>query len=372
MQELLNKINQFISNKQKFATATVTNTWGSAPRPIGSMMLIGEDGTMSGSVSGGCVEGAVVRLAGEVLRENAPKLVNFGVSDDEAWAVGLSCGGSIEVFIEPFLAFSEPKMWEILRGCLAENKGAILLTKLNDSINEHQLILANGDVINSELINNKSINLNNSELINANNSELINANNSELINANFLINSALETYQQRKTKKIETANNDKWFAQVFPPKHQLIIIGAAHITVDLVHLAHYFGFETVVIDPRGIFAHKTDFPTAPNELHVDWPAEILPEMTLDAYTYVVLLTHDPKIDDQALHLLLRSNVAYIGALGSKKTHEKRLKRLAEAGFTEGECAKINAPVGININAKSAREIAVSIIGALIKAKNEFL
>jgi xanthine dehydrogenase accessory factor len=364
MQELLNKINQFIDNNQKFATATVTNTWGSAPRPIGSMMLIGEDGTMSGSVSGGCVEGAVVRLAGEVLRENTPKLVNFGVSDDEAWAVGLSCGGSIEVFIEPFLAFSEPKMWDILRGCLDENKGAILLTKLNDRVNEHQLILANGAIINSELINAKSINLNKNELINANNSELI--------NVNFLINSALETYQQRKTKKLETANNDKWFAQVFPPKNQLIIIGAAHITVDLVHLAHYFGFETTVIDPRGIFSYKTDFSTPPHNLYVDWPAEVLPELTLDAYTYAVLLTHDPKIDDQALHLLLRSNVAYIGALGSKKTHEKRLKRLAEAGFTEGECAKINAPVGVNINAKSAREIAVSIIGALIKAKNEYL
>jgi xanthine dehydrogenase accessory factor len=142
--------------------------------------------------------------------------------------------------------------------------------------------------------------------------------------------------------------------------------------VDLVHLAHYFGFETTVIDPRGIFANKTDFPTPPNTLHVDWPAEILPEIALNAYTYAVLLTHDPKIDDQALHLLLRSKVAYIGALGSKKTHEKRVKRLTDAGFSLEEISKINAPVGVNINAKSAREIALSIIGALVKAKNEFL
>jgi xanthine dehydrogenase accessory factor len=343
MQEFLNKINYFLQNDQKFATATVTNTWGSGPRPIGSMMLIGEDGTMSGSVSGGCVEGAVVRLSAEVLRENTPKLVTFGVSDDEAWSVGLSCGGSIEVFIEPFLAFSEPKMWSILRGCLELNQGAILLTKLSENAPAHQLVLANGDVINSDFGATKD-----------------------------LITAALDTYQQRKTKKIETENNDIWFAQVFPPKQKLVIIGAAHITVDLVHLAHYFGFETTVIDPRGIFANKTDFPTPPNALHVDWPAEILPEMTLDAYTYVVLLTHDPKIDDQALHILLRSNVAYIGALGSKKTHEKRVNRLLNAGFSTEEIGKINAPVGVNINAKSAREIAVSIIGALIKAKNEYL
>ena len=181
-----------------------------------------------------------------------------------------------------------------------------------------------------------------------------------------------DTYQQRKTKAFQTANTDKWFAQVFPPKHHLVIIGAAHITVDLVHLAHYFGFETTVIDPRGVFANKTDFPTPPNALHVDWPAEILPEIPLNAYTYAVLLTHDPKIDDQALHILLRSKVAYIGALGSKKTHEKRVKRLTDAGFSLEEIGKINAPVGVNINAKSAREIALSIIGALVKAKNEFL
>jgi xanthine dehydrogenase accessory factor len=343
MQEFINKINHFLENDQRFATATVTNTWGSGPRPIGSMMLIGEDGTMSGSVSGGCVEGAVVRLAAEVLRENAPKLVSFGVSDDEAWSVGLSCGGSIEVFIEPFLGFSEPKMWSILRGCLEENKGAILLTKLTEKSSEHHFIVADGNIVNTESVGMSS-----------------------------LTTAALDTYRQRKTKKIVTEANDTWFAQVFSPKHKLIIIGAAHITVDLVHLAHYFGFETTVIDPRGIFANKTDFTTQPNTLHVDWPAEILPEMTLDAYTYAVLLTHDPKIDDQALHILLRSNVAYVGALGSRKTHEKRVKRLSDAGFSTEEIGKIDAPVGVNINAKSAREIALSIIGALVKAKNEYL
>ncbi len=360
MQELLNKIDFFIKNNQKFATATVTQTWGSGPRPIGSMMLIGEDGTMSGSVSGGCVEGTIVRLSAEVLRDNMPKLMTFGVSDDEAWSVGLSCGGSIEVFIEPFFAFEEPEMWQILRGCLENNQGAILSTKLNDLKAEHFLFLTKK---NDVIFDKKN------ELLIANN--LI-KNEELLIKNDYLIHNSLKAFEQRKTQKLETLNNEIWFAQVFPPKQKLIIIGAAHITVDLVHLAHYFGFDTTVIDPRGIFAQKTDFPTPPNALHVDWPAEILPDLTLDAYTYAVLLTHDPKIDDQALHLLLRSNVAYIGALGSKKTHEKRVNRLLNAGFSAEEIGKINAPVGVNINAKSAREIAMSIIGALIKAKNEFL
>ena len=369
MQELLNKINQLVTTNQKFATATVTNTWGSAPRPTGSMMLIAEDGTMSGSVSGGCVEGAVVRLAAQVLLENKPKLVSFGVSDDEAWAVGLSCGGSIEVFIEPFLAFEEPEMWEILRGYLTDNQGAVLLTKLNDNQGEHILVLPDTHEVVTDTVNEKLFENIFNEKIFADPTLLTH---DELLRNDLLINTACDTYEQRKTKTFETADKDKWFAQVLPPKHHLVIIGAAHITVDLVHLAHYFGFETTVIDPRGIFANKTDFPTPPNALHVDWPAEILPEIPLNAYTYAVLLTHDPKIDDQALHLLLRSKVAYIGALGSKKTHEKRVKRLTEAGFSLEEINKINAPVGVNVNAKSAREIALSIIGALIKAKNEFL
>ncbi|MDZ7878737.1 MAG: XdhC family protein [Saprospiraceae bacterium] len=360
MQEFLQKIDEYVAQKQKFATATVISTWGSAPRQIGSMMLIGEDGTMSGSVSGGCVEVAVVRLAKDILAKNTAILVNFGVSDNEAWSVGLSCGGSIEVFIEPFWGFEEPEIWEILRGCLAQNTGAILLTKLSNNKAERLLVLPNSNEVicgtaNEALFTGEA----------AISEDL-------LLRNDFLLNNAATAYQERKTKKLDADKYGKWFTHVFAPKHRIIIIGAAHITVDLVHLAHYFGFETLVIDPRGIFATKTDFPTTPNALHVDWPAEILPDLTLDAYTYAVLLTHDPKIDDQALHLLLRSNVAYIGALGSKKTHEKRLKRLAEAGFTPEECAKINAPVGVNINAKSAREIAMSIIGALIQAKNAFL
>jgi xanthine dehydrogenase accessory factor len=341
MKDIYALLKKFLKNKQHFGIATVINTWGSAPRPIGSAMIVDENGQMAGSVSGGCVEGAVVKNAAEVLKSGKPKRLGFGITDDEAWAVGLSCGGSIQVFIEPFIAFTNPPIWKILRGCLQKNKGCILLTKLNDMGNEHLLVLPNGDMIG------KTPN-------------------------EFLKNKALEAYNARKTQTIETETGETWFVQVMPPKHTLIIVGAAHITVDLVHLAKYFGFETIVIDPRGIFANKTDFPTKPSKLYVDWPAEVLPDMSLDAYTYAVMLTHDPKIDDQALHILLKSGVAYIGCLGSKKTHEKRVKRLTEAGYTEGDIAKIHAPIGVDIQAKSAREIALSIMGELVKAKNQFL
>jgi xanthine dehydrogenase accessory factor len=340
MKEIYPAIKKLLRQKKRFAMATVISTWGSAPRPVGSVMLIAEDGTMAGSVSGGCVEGAVVKNALQVLETMQPKLVSFGVTDDEAWQVGLSCGGAIQVFIEPYWALTHPKMDKILRGFLDTNKGGIVVTKLNTDTPMHHVVLPNGETIDGI--------------------------------DNLLTINALRAYNERKTQTLDVENGDKWFIRVVPPKHQLIIVGAAHITVDLVHLAHYFDFETVVIDPRGIFAQKTDFPTPPHHLHVDWPADILPDMTLDAYTYAVLLTHDPKIDDQALHILLQSNIAYIGCLGSKKTHEKRVKRLLEAGNTEGVIAKINAPIGVDIRAKSAKEIALSIIAELVKFKNQHL
>jgi xanthine dehydrogenase accessory factor len=341
MLELLSVIESFLDKDQKFAQATVIKTWGSAPRPIGSIMLICENGTMAGSVSGGCVEGAIVKQAQEVLKTMQPKLLSFGVTDDEAWSVGLSCGGSIQVFVEPFIAFTDAEIWKILRGLLLINEGSVLATQLNEVRNNTFIVLPNGNIIGK--------------------------NKEEIIKS-----PALRAYNERNTQSFESETGEKWFLNIIPPKHKLIIVGAAHITVDLVHLAHYFGFETIVIDPRGIFASKTDFTTPPDVLHIDWPIEILPNITLDAYTYTVLLTHDPKIDDQALHILLKSEIAYIGCLGSKKTHEKRVKRLLETGFTETEIKKIHAPIGIEINAKSAREIALSIISELIKNKNAYI
>jgi xanthine dehydrogenase accessory factor len=344
MLNLFNEIEKFSMNGRKIAIATVIQTWGSAPRPIGSAMIVTDNSEMSGSVSGGCVEGAILKAVPNVLKTNKPMRVGFGVTDEEAWAVGLSCGGKIQVFIEPFLAFTDPEMWQILRGCLKDNRGAVLLTKLNDEASEHLLVVPDAidRVTSSHPIN------------------------------DTLTENALRAYAERKTQTVETEDGATWFLQVFPPKLKLLIIGAAHITVDLVHLAQYFGFETTVIDPRGIFAEKTQFPTPPDHLHVDWPAEILPDLTLDAYTFAVMLTHDPKIDDQALHILLKSGVAYIGALGSKKTHEKRVKRLVTEGYSEADIAKIHAPIGMPISAKSAREIALSIMGELIQAKNAFL
>ncbi len=344
MKELFSQIAGWAKKNKVFTIGTVIKTWGSSPRPIGSTMLISEDMEMIGSVSGGCVEGAVIKASQDIIKSGEGKNLTFGVSNEEAWQVGLSCGGSMQVYLEPFFGNgddeSENAVWNKLSDCLEHNKACVLITELIDGINQHHLILPDGTVIgNSENLD--------------------------------LKNEGLRAYKERKNQVFELEEK-QYFAHVFSRQAQMLIIGAAHITVDLVTLAKMYGFETIVIDPRGIFTNKTQFTTPPDQIFEKYPEEILSDFTLDAYTYAVILSHDPKIDDNALHTLLRSEVAYIGALGSRKTQAKRVARLEADGFSAEEIGRIHSPIGVDIKAKKPREIALSIMGEIIKVQNEFL
>lgn len=340
MREYLAEIDRWLAGGKPFSAATVINTWGSAPRPVGAVMLIGPAGEMLGSVSGGCVESAVLREAEAIARDGGSKYLRFGVSDDEAWSVGLSCGGTIEVFLEPFVGCTDAGIWRMLRDCLATNDGCVLLSKISGSGPAHLLVLPDGQTIGSAQP------------------------------GTALPEQALQAYRERKSQVAESGE-ERWFLRMFPPKCRLFIIGAAHASAELVQLAHYFDFETVVIDPRSTFGRNTHFPTAPDRLVDAYPAEVLPEYTFDAYSFAVVMAHDPKIDDQALQLLLRSDVAYIGALSGKRSHERRRERLLAAGFTAEEIGRIHAPVGLPIKSKTAREIALSIVAQLVAVKNSY-
>ena len=224
---------------------------------------------------------------------------------------------------------------------LDQQESCVWLTRLEDGPGWHACVLADGSVHGREI--------------------------SEELKAE-----SLRALRERKSQLIEREGEVPVFARVYPRRSQMLIIGAAHITADLVDLGKTFDFETIVIDPRGVFARKTQFLTPPDQVFEEYPAEVLPQFKLDAYTYAVILSHDPKIDDNALHLLLPSEAAYIGALGSRRTHAKRIARLQEAGFSEEAIGRIAAPVGLNINAKTPREIALSIMGQIIQVQNEFL
>ena len=333
MIEILNEFESQLDQGGSFALATVISTWRSAPRSEGAAMMILPDGTMIGSVSGGCVESTVVKEALELMETGGVgRRLCFGVSNEDAWSVGLSCGGAIEVWLE---MVREQSVWRKLIELIRSNQGCVLATGLEQHNGDQAIFSEEG---------------------------LEGA-----LQAQDLAETCKQAYSQHKTQISADC-----FLNVFPSKSRLVIIGAAHVTLDLIKLAGAFNFETIVIDPRGIFTNEARFGDKPDRIYNEWPAEVLPEIKLDADTYVVVLTHDPKIDDQALKIVLEAGVAYVGALGSNKTHAQRTLRLKEAGVPEEQIEKIYGPVGLNINARQPAEIALSIMAQIIGVKNQYL
>lgn len=346
MIDILNDIKYWVKEVKPFALATVIQTWGSSPRGVGSTMAIREDMQITGSVSSGCVENEVIEAALDTIKTGMPKILEFGVSDDKAWSVGLSCGGTIKVFVEIHPLFSEnPKeqeVWNQLTHAIESNMPCILLKNLSASenqLNRHLLVYPD-----------KSYQGDWGEL------------------TPKARDNALQLYSERKSGLIKIKEQEI-FSQVFPRKPKLIIIGGSHISIPLLKFTRELGFETLVIDPRKVFASPDRFTVPPEKIFTEWPQNVLPDLDLNENTYAVVLTHDPKIDDEALKILLPSKVAYIGALGSKKTHTKRCTRLRDAGFSDKQIARIFGPIGLDINASSPTEIALSIIGQIVETKN---
>lgn len=305
------------------ALATVIQTWGSAPRPTGSQLAISSEAELMGSVSGGCVEGAVAAEALEALEDGDCRVLEFGVSDEEAFAVGLACGGEIKVMVEPVGVGRGPDR-ELLEG-LAEARAK----------REAAVYAANPQTWERRLIRS---------------------------GAEDALGEAAAT--ARRTDKSGFAPESDWFLGVHNPPLRLAVVGAVHIAQPLMKMARLAGYDPVLIDPREAFGSEARFPG--ETLIGDWPDEALEAFGMDERTAVVTLTHDPKLDDPAIMAALRAPVFYLGCLGSKKTHAKRVARLREAGFGEEEIGRIHAPVGLDIGAKSPAEIAVAILAEMIE------
>lgn len=289
--------------------ATVVETWGSAPRRIGSQLVIDGDGRMFGSVSGGCVEGAVIMEAIEALEHGEMRLLEYGVSDGDAFAVGLACGGTIRILVEPV--------------------GAVLPA---DMLGELVKLRA-ARVPVAYVVNTKT-------------------------GARALKTDGFDTRFRMDRSGFE--EDGETFVAIHNPPLHMVIVGAVHIAQALVPMARIAGYDVTVIDPRESFATADRFPDT--RLMHDWPDDAVTEVGLDSRTALVLLTHDPKLDDPAIEKALTADVFYIGALGSTRTHAKRLERLGNAGFSADQLTRIHGPVGLNIGAANPAEIAVSIIG----------
>lgn len=317
---------------QEIALATVVRTWGSGPRGPGAKMALTKDARVSGSVSGGCVEAAVVEEGREVLETGTPKLLRFGVADETAWNVGLSCGGTIEVFVEKL----DDSLARILSQALEERRA-----------------LAKATVVRGENLGKTSIVLDGAS------------------GEGELAAAARRSLESGLPEVIQTADGSEVFIDVERPAPTLVMVGGVHVSIAMTSIAKTVGYRTIVVDPRGVFGSEERFPHA-DELIPEWPDDALEGIGLDRSTAVATLTHDPKIDDPALMVALRSPAFYVGALGSRKTHEKRRKRLLDRGLTEAELSRLHAPVGLDIGSRSPEEIALSVMAQIVAVRNRVM
>lgn len=292
------------------ALATVVETWGSAPRRVGSQLAISGAGEIEGSVSGGCVEGAVVAEAVDAIKVGQPVMLEYGISDGDAFAVGLACGGTIRILVEPVGSVIPESVLSDLVAARTAREPLAYVTGME----------VEGRLVREGFVD------------------------------RFLADRS--GFEQ----------DGKTFVCIHNPPLRLIVVGAVHITQALVPMARIAGYDPVLVDPRESFGSQARFPG--EKILNDWPGEALQEIGLDARTALVLLTHDPKLDDPALELALASEAFYIGALGSKRTHAKRLERLRDKGFSDAQLARIHGPIGLDIGAASPSEIAVSTLAEM--------
>lgn len=302
--------------------ATVIETWSSAPRPVGSQLAISGQGAFIGSVSGGCVEGAVVIEAAEALAEGRPRIVTYGVADEDAFAAGLACGGRIRILIEPLGTTGPALSPDLLAALTVPRQTALaLVTDLQDWT--RQLVTPRTEA-----------------------------------GTEADIDARLQSDTSGLTE-------DGRFVLVRNTPLRLIVIGAVPVAAPLVSMAESCGYSVHLIDPRTSFAAADRFPN--RQVLDSWPDEALRQLGPDARTAIVTLTHDPKLDDPTLTVALQSPAFFIGCLGSRRTHAKRLDRLAALGFDPLTLDRLQGPVGLDIGAVTPAEIAVSILAAITQA-----
>jgi xanthine dehydrogenase accessory factor len=308
---------------RRLALATVIQTWGSAPQPAGSLLLIDADGNFMGSVSGGCVEAEVIAQAADVIESGEPKTLDFGVEDKTAWSVGLACGGAIRIHVGSLAAGNPGGMLQRLADDIEARRPVALLTHL-----------ATGERRLAHLP----------------------------FGAAQDLAPSLEVAFHRDKSLAAIGERGDVFINVFNPRIRLIIAGATHIAQSLAAMARALDYDVVIIDPRHAFATEKRFGTV--KLVREWPDEALPGIGVDARTALIALTHDPKIDDPCLIHALQSEAFYVGVLGSKATHAARVERLIEAGLAREAIGRIHAPIGLDIGAQGAAEIALSIVAEI--------
>ncbi len=318
---VLHQLRDWLEDGGGAALATVVSTWGSSPRAEGSLLAVSGSGAFVGSVSGGCIEGAVVKEALEAIAGGKPRLLDYGVTDEQAWEVGLACGGEMKVFVEKW------QNTDLLNDLLQERPLALLTDLAKGS---QAVIRLDGDA------------------------------------GSEIAEQARQVLREGRSRTLQGPDGPL-FVNVFEPPLRMIIIGAVHIAQSLAPLANMAGFKVTIVDPRRAFG--TDERFTGITLNGDWPDEAMAELAPDRNTAVIALTHDPKLDDPALDAALRSEAFYLGALGSRRNHAKRLDRLRGRGFADDDLKRIHGPIGLDLGGRGTSDIAVSILAEAIAARH---
>lgn len=337
MKDVLQEVDRWTGKGDRVALGTVVDVKRSAPRPPGAKMAINPNGELAGAVSGGCVEGAVVQLAEEILEGAPERLVHFGIADEEAWDVGLPCGGEIAVWIERFDSELQTAFAELVR---QDGRGALVTVLEGPGQGQRMLVGDDGTTTGS---------LGDPELDRA-----------ATTHADELM------WAERSEQRAE--GGSLLFVDTTFPKPRLLIFGAIDFAAQLCTLARTAGWRPYVVDPRARFATRERFPDA-EDVVAAWPEAAFERLGgIDRATSIAVLTHDPKLDDAALGIALRSPAAYVGAMGSHRAKERRRERLLALGFTDADLDRLAAPIGLDLGAITPEETAMSIMAEIVAAR----
>jgi xanthine dehydrogenase accessory factor len=349
MRDILPQIHKWWEAGETVGLATVVRTFHSAPREPGAALAVSAAGEVAGSVSGGCVEGAVYEVAREVMAEGQPVLESYGVSDNDAFAVGLTCGGTIEIFVEPVSREQFAELGAVARAVDAGDPVAVAtVTAGPGRVGARRVIWPGGE---------SSGTLAAGERLDAAVDD----------DARGMLAQGLTGVRHYGARGERRGDALSVFVNSFAPPPRMLVFGAIDFAAAVARIGKFLGYRVTVCDARPVFATPARFPDA-DEVVTDWPHRFLERTPVDGRTVICVLTHDPKFDVPVLQAALRTPAAYIGAMGSRRTHEDRIERLREVGVTDAELSQLRSPIGLELGARTPEETAVSIAAELIQLR----
>jgi xanthine dehydrogenase accessory factor len=349
VRDILDPITKWWDASETFGLATVVQTFSSAPREPGAAMAVSATGEVVGSVSGGCVEGAVYELAAEVTATGQPVLRRYGISDNDAFAVGLTCGGIIDIFVEPASQERFSALGEIAEAVRTDTPVAVATIIEGPGEIGSRRIIWEGDRSDGTL---------------GAGDRLDQAVDDD---ARGMLAQGLTGVRRYGPDGERRRDELAVFVQSFAPAPRMLVFGAIDFAAAVAKAGKFLGYRVTVCDARPVFATASRFPDA-DEVITDWPHRYLSGISTDERTVICVLTHDPKFDVPLLEVALRRPAAYIGAMGSRRTHEDRIARLREAGVSEAEISRLRSPIGLDLGARTPEETAVAIAAELIQLR----